>query len=100
MKKLLLGTLCFCALSVNAGNLRAIVNDVPVSEWDVKMHARLLKVQQPMVYERMSTQKLNKVALDNLIEEILKSQKGKDLNITLSDKEVDDAIFHLEQQNY
>ncbi|MBR6232137.1 MAG: peptidylprolyl isomerase [Alphaproteobacteria bacterium] len=99
MKKLLLGTLCFFALSVNAGNLRAIVNDVPVSEWDVKMHARLLKAQQPAVYEGMGIQKLNKAALDNLIEEILKTQKGKDLNITLSEKEVDDAILHLEQQN-
>ena len=99
MKKFLLGTLCFWVLSVNAGNLRAIVNDVPVSEWDVKMHARLLKAQQPAVYEGMGTQKLNKKALDNLIEEILKAQKGKELNITLSDKEVDDAILHLEQQN-
>ena len=99
MKKFLLGTLCFFALSVNAGNLCAIVNDVPVSEWDVKMHARLLKAQQPMVYGEMSSQKLNKEALDNLIEEILKAQKGKELNLSLSDREVDEAIVHLEQQN-
>ena len=99
MKKFLLGTLCFFTLSVEAGNLRAIVNDVPVSEWDVKMHARLLKAQQPTVYGEMSSQKLNKEALDNLIEEILKAQKGKELNLSLSDREVDEAIVHLEQQN-
>ena len=99
MKKLLLGTLCFFILQAQASQLRAIVNDVPVSDWDVEMHARLLKAQQPMVYEEMSKTKLDKVALDNLIEEILKAQKGKALNLSLTDKEVDDAIVHLEQQN-
>ena len=34
-----------------------------------------------------------------LIEEMLKAQKGKALNLSLTDKEVDDAIIHLEQQN-
>lgn len=99
MKKFLLGTLCLMTFSVQAGNLRAIVNDVAVSDWDVQMHARLLKAQQPTVYEEMSEKKLQKVALDNLIEEILKTQKGKALNLSLTDKEVDDAIIHLEQQN-
>ena len=99
MKKLLLGTLCFFVLQAHASQLRAIVNDVPVSDWDVEMHARLLKAQQPMVYEEMGEEKLDKVALDNLIEEILKAQKGKTLKLSLTDKEVDDAIIHLEQQN-
>ena len=57
MKKLLLGTLCFFAFQVQASQLRAIVNDVPVSDWDVAMHARLLKAQQPMVYGEMSEEK-------------------------------------------
>ena len=69
MKKLLLGTLCFFVLQAQAAQLRAIVNDVPVSDWDVEMHARLLKAQQPMVYEEMSEKKLDKAALENLIEE-------------------------------
>ncbi len=99
MKKLLLGTVLCFAFSVQAGNLRAIVNDIPVSDWDVEMHGRLLKAQQPSVYEEMPVQQLNKKALDNLIEEMLKIQKGKELNYTLTDKEVDNAILHLEGQN-
>lgn len=99
MKKLLLSTLCFMAFSVQAGSLCAIVNDIPVSDWDVEMHGKLLKIQQPSVYDEMSSKQFKKKALENLIEEILKSQKGKALNLTLTDKEVDDAIIHLEQQN-
>lgn len=99
MKKLLMMTICFMAFSAQAGRLRAIVNDVPVSDWDVQMHGKLLRVQQPSVYEVMSEKQLNKKALDNLIEEMLKTQKGKELNLTLTNREVDDAIIHLEQQN-
>ena len=99
MRKILLSTLCLLAFSVQAGNLRAIVNDVPVSDWDVQMHGKLLRAQQPSVYEGMPEKQLQKIALDNLIEELLKAQKGKDLKLTLTDKEVDDAIIHLEQQN-
>lgn len=99
MKKFLLGSVLCFAFSVQAGNLSAIVNDTPVSDWDVEMHARLLKAQQPSLYEDMSAQQLNKKALENLIEELLKTQKGKELNFTLTDKEVDEAILHLEGQN-
>lgn len=99
MKKLLLSTLCFMAFSVQAGNIRAIVNDTPVSDWDIEMQGKLLKVQQPSVYESMSEKQLKQKALDSLIEELLKTQKGKDLNVSLTDREVNDAIVHLEQQN-
>lgn len=99
MKKLLMSTLCLMAFSASAGNLSAIVNDVAVSDWDVEMHGRLLKAQQPSVYADMPQKQLKKKALENLIEEILKAQKGKELNYTLTDKEIDDAIIHLEQQN-
>ena len=99
MKKLLMTTLCFMALSASAGNLSAIVNDTAISDWDVEMHGRLLKAQQPTIYSEMGLKQLKKVALENLIEEILKTQKGKELKLSLTDKEVDDAIIHLEQQN-
>ena len=99
MKKFLLGICCFLAFGARAGNLRAIVNDVPVSDWDVKMHGRLLQVQQPSVYGEMMPNELEKTALENLIEEILKAQKGKSMNLSLTDGEVDEAIIHLEQQN-
>ena len=99
MKKLILLAFCWGAFSVQAGNLSAVVNDAPLTDWDVTMHAGLLQVQQPTVYGEMSSEQLKKRALENLIEEVLKTKKGKALNITLTDKEVDDAILHLEQQN-
>ena len=99
MKNVIWGGLCLMAFCANAGNLRAIVNDVAVSDWDVEMHGRLLKAQQPAVYDEMSPQQLTKVAQENLIEEILKAQKGKELKLSMTDQEVDNAIVHLEQQN-
>ena len=88
MKKLLMLTFSIWAFSASAGGLKAIVNDVPISDWDVEMHGKLLRVQLPMIYEGMSSGQLKKAALENLIEEILKGQKGKALNLTLTDKEV------------
>ena len=99
MKRLFLCILCLFILPVQAGALKAIVNDTPLFDWDVTMHGRLLKAQQPSVYDTISEDELNKVALNNLIEEVLKIQKGRSANITITESEVDDAIIHLEQQN-
>ena len=100
MKKwILLGTVCFWGMCVQAGSIQAIVNDVPVSKWDVVTQGRLLKVQQPEVYADMADDKLNKVALESVIEGMLKTQKGKELDQKLTEEEVDRAIQHLEQQN-
>ena len=99
MKKLLLGVICLWALTVQAGSVKAIVNDTPISEWDVASYARLLKAQQPEVYEKISTKQLNKIALDAIIENKLKTQKGDELKLSISETEIDRAIQHLEQQN-
>jgi len=85
--------------SVQAADLKAIVNDAPIFETEVSARAALLKAQQPNVYQNMSTKELNKRALDNLVEEYLKVQKSQALGMKVSEKEIDSAIAHLEQQN-
>ena len=99
MKKLWLGVICFWVMAAQAESIKAIVNDTPISAWDVTSYARLLKAQQPETYEDMSDKQLNKIALDAVIENTLKTQKGNELNLTISEKEIDRAIQHLEQQN-
>ena len=99
MKKFLLCALCLSALSVQAGELRAIVNDAPIFDRDIILHGRLLKAQQPAVFADMSEEKLNQIATDNLIENTLKIQKGASLNFSLSERDIDEAVIHLEQQN-
>lgn len=85
--------------SVSAADLKAIVNDVPLFKSEVSARMKLLKAQQPAVYQNMSNQKLEKIALDNLIEEYLKIQKSQAMGVKVSEKEIDQAVAHLEQQN-
>ena len=82
-----------------AANLVATVNDTPVSKLDVANAAKLLKFQQAEKYETASNAVLQKDALENVIETILKKQKATSLDISLPEKEIDNAISHLEQQN-
>ena len=99
MKKFFVTLLCLFALPAYAGTLRAIVNDTPIFDRDVIMHGRLLKAQQPSVYEEMPEDVFDKAVLNNLVEEMLKIQKGLTSNIVLKENEIEDAIIHLEQQN-
>lgn len=87
------------AFSVSAADLKAIVNDVPLFGSEVSARMKLLKAQQPAIYQDMPTKKLEKVALDNLIEEYLKIQKSQTMGVKVSESEIDQAVAHLEQQN-
>lgn len=82
-----------------AANIVAIVNDKPISQWDVENTAKLLKFQQGEKYANASATKLKKDALENLIDTALKKQKAVSLNIKMPAEEVDNAIAHLEMQN-
>lgn len=82
-----------------AGNLRAVVNDAPLFDQDVKARAALLKAQQPAQYEVMTKKELEKASLENLIDEKIKEQKTLAEGIKVSEADIDKAILHLEQQN-
>ena len=99
MKILIFLWIVVMAFSASAADLKAIINDVPLFKTEVSARMKLLKAQQPALYQEMPIKKLEKVALDNLVEEYLKIQKSQALGIKVSEAEIDQAVTHLEQQN-
>jgi len=100
MKKLI-GTVLAILFSVpcHATNIVATVNDVPISRWDLENVERLLKVQHADKYETEPQKVLEKDALNNIVDTLLKKQKAASLNITMPEQEINNAIAHLEMQN-
>ena len=99
MKKIIFLLMCGVTFSLSAGNLKAIVNDAPIFESEVSDRVALLTAQQPALLQSMSSSELEKMALDNLVEEYLKIQKSQALGVKISEQEIDQAVAHLEQQN-
>ena len=94
---ILLGILCW-ALAVRAGDIRAIVNDTPISDFDVRTRAKMIMLQQVgRVGE--TTPALEKAALEDLIDERIKLQAAHKQNVQVSEEEINEALNHLEQQN-
>ena len=92
-----LGILCWSIMAV-AGDIRAIVNDTPISDFDVRTRAKMIMLQQA---GRVTdpTPAIEKAALEDLIDERLKRQEAQRQHIQVSEEEIADALSHLEQQN-
>ena len=89
----------FLGTAVHALELKATVNDTPISDLDVQNWERLLKFQQPQKYEKMSAKELKKEALDTAIEAIVKKQTATAANVKTTKSEIAEARAHLEKQN-
>lgn len=98
MKYLLLLAMCL-VYPLNAMELKATVNDVPISDLDVARWERLLLFQQPQKYEPLSKQARQKEALDAAIESAVKKQAAMAHGLKVTAKEIEQARAHLEQQN-
>ena len=79
--------------------LKATVNDTPISDLDVQQWGQLLKFQQPQKYDTMSNEELKKEALEALIETAVKKQTALGAGFKVSEQEIENAKAHLEQQN-
>lgn len=99
MKYLFLVLLLLCAYPAHSMELRATVNDTPISDLDVRNWARLLKFQQHQKYAKMSDKALQKDALEAAIESVVKKQTAKAAGLKVTQKEINQAKAHLEQQN-
>ncbi|MBQ4471943.1 MAG: hypothetical protein II942_01685 [Alphaproteobacteria bacterium] len=86
--------------SVHAMELKATVNDQPISDLDVKNWVALLKMQQPQKYDYMSKKKLYDAALDAIIESRIKKETATAAGKKITQKDIQDAKAHLEQQNH
>lgn len=83
---------------VRAETIAAIVDDVPISFFDVTTRARLLLLQQGQDIKKIS-EEVKKEALETLIEEQIKRRILMQKGIKVSADEVSKAILHLEKQN-
>lgn len=71
--------------------IKVLVNDHPITTFDVSNRARFLRLTS-------SGRAGEKQAIEELIDERLKLQEARRLNITVSDEEVDEAIARIAQR--
>lgn len=90
------------ALSQTAGeSVAAVVNDTPISTFDVRQRLRLLMATTGVQPDEQTMQRLQQQALRSLIDEQLQLQEaaGDPYNIEIPKSDVDDAIGRLARQN-
>jgi len=80
------------------GEIKAVVNDTPISEFDVVARAKMLMLQQTGHVGKMTTTWQSE-ALEELIDEQIKLQEAAKQNIQIQDEEIENALKHLEAQN-
>lgn len=97
----LFGVLCvavFITIPAIAGDIKAIVNDTPISGFDVETRAKMLMFQQAGRVGKL-TPELKQAALNELIDERIKIQEMEKREIDISSDRIQDALGHLEEQN-
>lgn len=83
-------------LPVFAHSIVAVVNDEPISSYDVEQRVKLIQMMQPAASDIKG---LEKEALDQLISDMLKIQEATKNKVSVSDADIDGAVLRLEEQN-
>lgn len=99
MRSLLFSTLILLSLTANAGQIVATVNDQPISSFDAEARAKLISIQNASPITKEKKKEYIKAALDALINDRVKITDATKKGFTVSEKEIQEAIFHLEAQN-
>lgn len=81
-----------------AGDIRAIVDDTPISDFDVEARAKMLMLQQAGRVGQM-TPEMRREALRDLVDERIKIQTAHKQNLEASEADIQNALAHLEAQN-
>ncbi len=74
----------------------AVVNDEPITAYDVKQRSRLLKL---LGGRRGSSSALEKAALQELIDDAIKKQEAKRLKVAISKKQIDATIQRMAKRS-
>ena len=74
----------------------AVVNDEPITAYDVKQRSRLLKL---LGGQRGPKNKLENAALQELIDDAIKKQEAKRLKVAVSKKQIDATIQRMAKQS-
>ena len=85
-------------ISAVAGDIRAIVDDTPISDFDVEARAKMLMLQQAGRVGKL-TDELRREALRDLIDERIRIQAAHKQNLQASEEDIQNALMHLEAQN-
>ena len=85
-------------IQVQAGEIKAIVNDTPISAFDVESRAKMIMLQQAGLVGKL-TDELRQEALDELVDERIKFQAVHQKGIQITDNDIQEALAHLEAQN-
>ena len=99
MRSLLFIALILLSLSANAGQIVATVNDQPISSFDAEARAKLISIQNASPITTAKKKEYVKAALDALINDEIKIKEAEKKGFSVSEKEIQEAIFHLEAQN-
>ncbi|MBE6456179.1 MAG: hypothetical protein E7014_07040 [Alphaproteobacteria bacterium] len=96
---LLLSCILWIILPVFAGEIVAVVNDEPVSSYDVEARAKLIAIQKAQYLSNKRKAQYIEEALNAIIDDKVKITEAKRFGFSVKDSEIEDAISHLEQQN-
>ncbi len=90
---------CIWTMPAGAGQIKAVVGDMPVSGYDVEQRIKLIRLQMPSIAKGKSDKTMEKLALDILVDELVKRQSAIKQGFTVTDADISDAIGRLERQN-
>ncbi len=99
MRSLLFIALLLLNLSANAGQIVATVNDQPISSFDAEARAKLISIQNSTPITKEKKKEYVQSALEALINDRVKISEASKKGFTVSEKEIQEAVFHLEVQN-
>lgn len=76
-----------------------IVNDQPITSYDVNARLRLVSATAPTAISSEDAERFTQQIIDNLINEKLQLQEADRLNIEVQDSEIQAAVQRIENQN-
>lgn len=99
MRSLFFIVLLLLNLSANAAQIVATVNDQPISSFDAEARAKLISIQNSSPITKEKKKEYVQVALNALINDRIKIFDAEKKGFSVSKKEIQEAIYHLESQN-
>ena len=79
--------------------IAAIVNDQIISEYDLEQRIDLVKTVTQVPNDPADLKRLQTQVLHNMVDEKLQLEEAKKKDVTVSDKEIQDALLDLGRQN-
>ncbi len=80
-------------------SIAAIVNDQIISQYDVQLRMNLVKTVTQTPTDPADLKRLREQVLKNMVDEKLQLQEAKKKDVTVTDKEIQQAVLDLGKQN-